>query len=349
MGATESKEIELRRAFNPEKASYKAWDDDLIRLVASSVMPPEATNADTYFLLELAGRYGLDPFAREIWAAKMKGKTGEKGGVQILVGRDGLLSIAERHPEYKGNRNHAVYANDEFHYDSEPRKMPDGTYSHVRHSFSVTGDRGELLGAWAEVYRKGRPATFFYAPLSDYLPTSEKKLQYSPWATMKNVMIAKCALATALRIAFRISGLYIEEEMAQAMVPPQNQEYDVASSWPEDEALAKRLSDLFAAAEDAKPGSWLPGKITATLEGCDSTEEYEELASNLEDMIRSTGGTVPEPEPERMEFEKVHVQEGDPEEEIEDAEVVAESSEESRVTPPTPEEVAEAEQIPFGE
>lgn len=309
-----SKQLEVRRAFDPSIAQYKKWDDDLIRLVKNSIMPPEATNADTYFLLELAGRYGLDPFAREIWAAKMKGKTGEKGGVTILVGRDGLLSIAERNPSYRGFRNQPVYREDTFSYSDTARKMSDGTFSHVKHSFDVTADRGELLGAWAEVYRDGRPPVFFWAPLDDYLPKSEKKLQYSPWSTTLNVMIAKCALATTLRLAFRISGLYIEEEMAQALIP--SDETYAAPSWPEDEELAARLSSLFAAAEAAKPGSWLPGKVTATLETCESVEDYQGLAARLEEVIRETGGTVPAAEPMDTEFDRVVVAE----EEIEDAE-----------------------------
>jgi phage recombination protein Bet len=280
----------VRRSFDPSAPAYKDYDEGLISLIKNSVMPREATNADTYFLLELSSRYGLDPFAREIWAAKMKGKTGEAGGVTIMVGRDGLLSIAERHKSYAGFRNHPVYENDSFAYDSEPRKMPDGTYSHVKHSFDVTKDRGKLLGAWAEVYRKGRPPTFFYAPLEDYLPKSEAKLQYSPWSSQINVMIAKCALATALRLAFRISGLYIEEEMTQALSMPESQEY-VTTVWPEDEELASYLQALFAAAEDAKPGSWLPGKVTATME---ETEDYEQLAEQLAEEILSAGGTVPE-------------------------------------------------------
>lgn len=331
----------VRRSFDPSAPAYKDYDENLIALIKNSVMPREATNADTYFLLELSARYGLDPFAREIWAAKMKGKTGEAGGVSILVGRDGLLSIAERHKSYRGFRNLPVYEHDTFAYDSEARLMPDGTYSHVTHSFDVTKDRGKLLGAWAEVYRNGRPPTFFYAPLEDYLPKSEKKLEYSPWSSQINVMIAKCALATALRLAFRISGLYIEEEMAQALSMPESQEYQ-ATVWPEDEELASYLQALFVAAEDAKPGSWLPGKVTATME---ATEDYELLVEQLVEEIERSGGEVPERgaiEGEViMDFERAPAT----------GEEVAEAEVEEVEFPDdlTPEQRADAEKIGFGD
>lgn len=296
--------LDTRRTADVTRADFEKFDDALVRLVQAAIMPPEATNADTYFLLLISARYGLDPFLREIWAAKMKGKTGDKGGVAILVGRDGLLSIAERHRSFRGFRNQAVYENDDFTYDSEPRKMPDGSFTHVRHSFDVTKDRGTLLGAWAEVYRQGRPPVFFWAPLMDYLPTSERKLEYSPWKSMRNVMIEKCALSTALRIGFRITGIYVEDEMWSALQPSvEHPQVVEASNWPEDEALASWLGLLFDAAEEAAPGSWLPGKRHAALDACESGEDYVALADRLEEFIQERGGKVPE-QPEPVSFEE---------------------------------------------
>lgn len=307
------KALDTRRTVDVTRADFEKFDDQLVALVRSAIMPPEATNADTYFLLLLSARYGLDPFLREIWAAKMKGRTGEQGGVAIMVGRDGMLSIAERHRTFRGFRNQAVYENDEFSYDAEPREMPDGTFSHVRHSFDVTKDRGRLLGAWAEIYRQGRPPVFFWAPLEDYMPTSERKLEYSPWRSMKNVMIEKCALSTGLRVAFRITGIYIEEEMWSALQPVPEQVQVEESRWPEDERLAEWLALLFDAAEEAQPGSWLPGKRHAALEACETGEDYVNLAERLEEFIQERGGTVPEqPEPEQpVEGEVVEPEPGD--------------------------------------
>lgn len=300
-----SSELDIRQPYEIGKAAFKAYDDDLIRLIRSSIMPPEATTSDTYYLLQLSARYGLDPFAREIWAAKMKGRTGEQGGVAILVGRDGLLAIAERSRSFRGFRNQVVCENDSFEYDAEPREMPDGTFTHVRHTWGKPQDRGPILGAWAEVYREGRPPVFFYAPLDEYIPKSEKKLEYSPWRSMKSVMIGKCALATALRLAFRISGLYIEEELAEAMSNGKSVDRQALPDYGEDPKLALRLADLFAACEATVPGSFLPGKIRVTLAQRDTQEKKEALALELEEFIGKHGGVVPEERPADEEFERV--------------------------------------------
>lgn len=285
---------EVRSAFDVTRANYKDFDDDMVNLVRTSIMPAGSSNAETYFLLQLAATYRLDPFAREIWAAKMKGKDGEGGKVAILVGRDGMLSIAERHKSFRGFRCQSVYANDDFEYLEKPRKMPDGTFSSVKHKFKLV-DRGELLGAWAEIYRVGRPSVFFFAPMDEYMPKSERKLEYSPWGTTFSVMIQKCALATGLRIAFRITGLYIEEEMVNAMaIAGQSDTVYDEPNWPEDSSLEGWLRQLFDAAEEAKPGSWLPGKVSAALEACGGEEDYAELEKRLTAFILQHGGTIPE-------------------------------------------------------
>ena len=314
-------ELDIRRSLDVGRADYKDFDPDLVRLVTSSIMPPDASNADTYFMLQLAARYRLDPFAREIWAVPTKGKNGERKGTLILVGRDGLLSIAERHRTYRGFRNLPVYAKDEFSYEAEPREMPDGTFSHVKHSFKVTEERGELLGAWAEAYRKDRPPVFFYAPLGQYFPKSEKKAEYSPWSTTLDVMISKCALATALRLAFRISGLYLEEEMYQASTLEQRNVEYVGPDYGSDADLEARLRALFAAAEETEPGSWLPGKVNVTLAGCESQEDREQLVVYLEQFILDRGGELPvlesvveeppEQEPGENPIPEPQVEEGD--------------------------------------
>ncbi len=68
--------------------------------------------------IELAKRYKLDPFARQIWAVKYGNNP-----AQIFIGRDGLLAIAHRS---------AVF---------------DGLESGIR-------TNGNTISAWARVYRK---------------------------------------------------------------------------------------------------------------------------------------------------------------------------------------------------
>ena len=51
---------------------------------------PKASPGEVGVFLEIAARYDLDPFAKEIWCA------GEPGKIMIMVGRDGLRKIAHR-------------------------------------------------------------------------------------------------------------------------------------------------------------------------------------------------------------------------------------------------------------
>lgn len=131
--------------------AYLQYDPAKIALIKSTLMPPEATDGDLYMLLELSARYKLDPFVRQIWAAKMKGAQGEKGGVVILIGRDGILSIAEQNPDYEGFDSGVVHEADEFTVDQSPGNPPE-----VMHKQGHPKDRGKIVGAWCIAYRRGR-------------------------------------------------------------------------------------------------------------------------------------------------------------------------------------------------
>ena len=53
--------------------------DEMRALIRQSIMPPDASDTDLYYLLEMAATYQLDPFAREIWAVNMPGRNGARG------------------------------------------------------------------------------------------------------------------------------------------------------------------------------------------------------------------------------------------------------------------------------
>lgn len=301
-----STEVERRRIGSPAWADF---DDRQVALVRS-LMPEGASVADTYVLLELAARYQLDPFAKEIWAAPMK--AGARPA--IIVGRDGLLKIASRDPDYIGMVARAVHENDDFELLDEPvqRKIEPGVsgldivWSYVRHKAGKPTDRGELVGAFCEVYKHGAPATFFYAALSEYMPDSEAKLAYSPWKRQPTVMIVKCAISNALRLAVRISGLYVEEELSNVIDRGAVSNQPAPADFGDDEQLATWLGDLFAAAEATKPGSFGPGLQRSRLADCakapDPDEAREALALEVAAFIEKNGGRVPA-RPEALEGE----------------------------------------------
>jgi phage recombination protein Bet len=268
--------------------AYKRYDPEKIKLIKATCMPPEASDGDLYMLLELSARYKLDPFVRQIWAVKMKGRQGEKGGVTIMVGRDGILSIASQRKDYRGFRSGVVHENDEFSVDLG------GDEPEIVHKAGHPKDRGEIVGAWCVAYREGRKPRYFFAPYEEYVPKSESKLQYSPWATTKSVMIEKCAITTAHRLQFEITGLYEPDEMAQALVEGDGSAGAAPADYGDDPRLALHLAQLFDAAEEARPGSFLPAKRAQKLRERQTEEERRGLAAELAEFIERHGGDVPE-------------------------------------------------------
>lgn len=316
-------ELSTKRGLHTGEPAYEQFAPAMRKLIKDSLLPSEATEADLYYLLEMAATYRLDPFARELWAVKMPGRNAAGGAyLTIMVGRDGMLAIAERHPDYRGYRCQAVYANDEFQYHSQPIAHPDGTHSHVEHSFTVIGDRGELLGAWAEVYRDGKPPVFFFAKLEEY---DKSDNDYSPWRKQKTVMIEKCALVTALRHAYRISGLYIADEMTNALLAPAKeveQVQDGQFNWGDDDDVKFRLADLFTVLGER----YTPAKQRVTLAGLDD-DGRRDLIARLVKECEEAGIDVPrvrDPEdPEPITADEAEV--------VEDAEVVVEEGGQTKI------------------
>jgi phage recombination protein Bet len=277
-----------KRGLHTGRPAYEEFDKAMRALVKDTLLPDDASDADLYYLLEVAATYRLDPFAKEIWAIKMPGRNASaKGTLTIMVGRDGLLAIAERHPDFRGFRNAEVYENDSFSYEDEPRQMPDGTFSHVRHSFDVTKDRGPLLGSYAEVYREGRPAVFFWAPLNEYDKSSAEGA--SPWKKQLTAMIRKVSLANSLRLAYRISGLYIADEMtSQPLEQAPEAVGEDLTNWGDDEAVKARLVDLFFALDES------PAKVKLKLAGM-SDQDRVDLIDELEAECEKRGVELPPP------------------------------------------------------
>lgn len=305
--------------------AYTKYSQEMIALVGKTIMPKNYQPAELYFVLELAATYGLDPLIKEIWAVRMSENQNEP--ITVLVGVEGLLAIAERHPDFEGFGNQEVYANDTFKY-GDVRPLKDGTYTHVKHEFSVTGDRGDLLGAWAEVYRAGRPPVFFWAPMDEYFRSSGR----TPWNKQKTAMIRKVALSNALRRAFKLSGLYIPEEMGSGAMrngarqdpagAPTSDEM-AATFWDDDEREA-RVTALFAALDACKPGGYLPGRRKVMLASAQTDEERDALMQALEIEIHEAGGIVPPLVPVETEVVEAEVAEaeGIPFGEAEDAEFI---------------------------
>lgn len=292
-----------------------AYHRDQIDLIKSTVAKG-ASDAELDLFLELCARYALDPFAGQVYCARMTGNDGEGGQMVTMVGRDGMLVIARRNPDFRGIDGDVVYANDTF----KVKRQQNGERK-ITHEYSA-GERGEILGAWAIAEREGMKDTYYFARIEDYKPT-HSKVHKTPWGRQTHVMILKCAQSTVLRFAYSITGLVGAEEAAALKAPMVDLTVAAADGeieWGEDPWVVTRLMDLFAAANEARPDSFRKKKIQAMLAG-KTDGERRDIIGQVERYITEHGGVLPEPPADNMVEE--------PSERIEDAdyEVVDESEE----------------------
>lgn len=169
-----------------------------------SVLAPDLTGEELRLFAMVANRSGLDPFAKQIYAVKRKGR------VTFQTGIDGYRSIAARTGMYDGQ--------------DEPEYGPVCGCDDTRPT-------GHPEFATVRVYRKGVSraiaATAFW---HEYKPEAGPSGQGDVmWVRMPRVMIAKVAEALALRKAFpydpeRREGIgadvYTADEMTQAERAP---------------------------------------------------------------------------------------------------------------------------------
>lgn len=141
-----------------------------------------------------AKEYGLSVFRKELWAYK-----DGKGNLVTIAGRDGLLKVAARNPAFGGLRSGAVYAKDVCEID-----LGAGT---IKHAPALTA-RGNLLGAWAAVYRKD------FAPMVVYYAVEDVRRDTPIWKVKPAEMVVARAESAALRRAdVGVGGLYLEDEV----------------------------------------------------------------------------------------------------------------------------------------
>lgn len=127
-------------------------------------------------MMELAKKYKLDPFARQIWATP----------AGIFIGRDGFLALAHK----------------------------SGNFDGMETTFEERG--GKLYSATTTVWHKQMSHPIkFTALLNEFYKEQKPGRQPGAWQTMPFVMLQKCSESHALRRAFNITGLYDEAEILE--------------------------------------------------------------------------------------------------------------------------------------
>ena len=159
---------------------------------------PDATQAEIEEFFNYCRIRSLSPY--DVHFIKW-GKTQKP---TIVVGKDAFLKRAERSKQLDGYKAGVIAADKE----SGEIKYREGAF--------YIKSKEELVGGWAEVYRKdyAHPIRVEVA-LEEYIRTTKDGKPMNNWAQMPATMIRKVALVQALREAFpsEMSGMYVPEEM----------------------------------------------------------------------------------------------------------------------------------------
>lgn len=148
--------------------------NDLIQLVKRTCA--KNCSMDEFKLLFATAKlYNLNPLKKEVWAVKYG-----TAPANIMVGRDGFLSIAHKSGQFDGMNT------------------------------TFEEKDGKIISATCTVYRKDMKqpivATVFF---EEYGTNASNPL----WRTKPRTMLGKVAESHALRRAFNVSGVYSPEEM----------------------------------------------------------------------------------------------------------------------------------------
>lgn len=215
---TEAKGLTPLKGVELQEAVALPWTQDQVELIKNTVAV-NTTDDELRLFLYWCHKQKVDPLTRQAHCVVRKVKRKDRKGRDVMVdgkpvydakavfmlGIDGILDRANAFPDYLGYSSGVVYANDEFKWDNIAGKP----LVHI----SGTKNRGELMGAWISVHRKGKHDT------STYLEYLEFADSYSPlWKGKKAVMIEKCAVAMGHRRAYPgpFGNAYIPEEFGGA-------------------------------------------------------------------------------------------------------------------------------------
>ncbi len=168
-----------------------------IQIVRNSIAP-DLSPAEFAHFIDVASTLRLDPLRKQIYAIKTGGR------VAHIVGIDGFRTTAMRTGALDGHQG-PFWAG------------PDGQWR------EVWLEKTPPAAAMIRVFRKGHSNPYTgIATYESYCKRDRGGKPTGNWATMADVMIAKCAESLALRKAFPddLAGVYSPEEMDQATRDP---------------------------------------------------------------------------------------------------------------------------------
>ena len=183
----------------PDNAQLITYREDQISLIKDT-FAKGATDSELKLFIAVAERKGLDIFSRQVHLVKRYDKKLNREVMEVQTGIDGYRLIAERTGRYEGQIGPHWCGNDGNWKDVWLAKEPPAA---ARVGILKSGAREPFYGI--ALYR-------------EYVQTYKEGNPFPMWAKMPANQLAKCAEALALRKAFpgELSGIYTQEEMAQA-------------------------------------------------------------------------------------------------------------------------------------
>lgn len=169
-------------------AAFSGYTSEEIAIIKNTVAKGTSDMELAYFV-SVAKSVELNPFHKQIWCYK-----DNKDNLLIFTGRDGFLSIAQKNPAFNGIRSSEVRSMDTFKIDIANNK--------ITHEFGLK-ERGNIVGAYAIVFRKNGEPTIEYAEFSVF------NKGWNVWKTNPAEMIKKVAETHALKKAF---GIVVQSE-----------------------------------------------------------------------------------------------------------------------------------------
>ncbi|HZR08950.1 MAG TPA: recombinase RecT [Myxococcales bacterium] len=253
----------------------------LVSTIAATVGAPAVKAHDTPLLqrfLELSAALNLNPLMGEIWLAAIPSRNGSnQDRLAIMVGRDGYLKKAREHEDFIDVDADVVCENDVF----AVKRRADGTRS-VEHSYGHPTQRGQVVGAYAVLRRRGLPDRYFYAPLAEYAKDQEK----SAWRYL-HAMIVKAATSYILRTTYGVSGPVPYDELGAGLDLPGSGDgpggADVAV-----QPLEPQVAALWERIREVDPTAFSEGELRARSQGA-TPVQLANLVRELEGWLSEAG------------------------------------------------------------
>ena len=159
----------------------------------------DVSDDEIVYFINLCKSQGLNPFIKDCYLIKYG-----ISPAQMVVSKDVFLKRAERNSEFDGLDAGIIVINNE-----------SGELTYRKGAFYLK-DREEVVGGWADVFRKNiSHPTHIEVSVGEYVGKTKDGKLNSQWSTKMATMIRKVAITQALRETFPndFQKMYAAEEM----------------------------------------------------------------------------------------------------------------------------------------